>query len=92
MVELAGEGFRFWDIRRWRIAGDDLAVEGDGIIHGAVAHGVKITKDADGNFSYEQVAVDAGRTRVFLDHYYAFSIPVEERSNNRLFGDNNPGW
>ena len=93
MVELAGEGFRFWDIRRWRIAGDDPSVEGDGVIHGAVAHGVKITKDADtGECTYEQVAVDAGRTRVFLDHYYAFSIPVAERSNNKLFGQNNPGW
>lgn len=93
MVELAGEGFRFWDIRRWRIAGDDPAVEDDGVIHGAVAHGVKITRNAEtGECTYEQVAVDAGRTRVFLDHYYAFSIPVTERSNNRLLGDNNPGW
>lgn len=93
MVELAGEGFRFWDIRRWRIAGDDPNVEGDGVIHGAVAHGVKITKDPEtGKCTYEHVEVDAGRTRIFLDHYYAFSIPVEERSNNNLFGQNNPGW
>ena len=93
MVELAGEGFRFWDIRRWRIAGDDPNVDGDGVIHGAVAHGVKITKNADtGACTYEQVEVDGGRTRIFLEHYYAFSIPVEERSNNNLFGQNNPGW
>ena len=84
MVELAGEGFRYWDIRRWRI--------GEEVIHGQQAHGCKITVDAEGNPSYSQVAVDAGMTRIFLDRYYSFSIPIVERSNNTAFGANNPGW
>ncbi len=85
MIELAGEGFRYWDLRRWRLAED--------VINGKVAHGVKITKDkSTGKLTYEQVSVDADRTRVFFEKYYAFSIPISERSNNRKFGENNPGW
>jgi len=84
MLELAGEGFRYWDLRRWRL--------GEDVINGQSCHGCKITENADGSLSYEQVDVDAGQTRVFTENYYAFSCPVGERSNNELFGDNNPGW
>lgn len=83
MVELAGEGFRYWDLRRWRLAED--------VINGQCAHGVKITQSGD-RLNYEQIEVDDGLTRVFYDRYYAFSIPVSERANNTLCGDNNPGW
>jgi hypothetical protein len=86
MVELAGEGFRYWDIRRWRI--------GEDVIHGKQAHGCKITRTADdeGSLSYEQITIDAGMERIFLERYYSFSIPIVERSNNRALGANNPGW
>ena len=84
MVELAGEGFRYWDIRRWRI--------GDKVINGQTAHGMMITKGTDGTLTYEQVEVDAGQTRFFFDRFYAFSIPTAERSNNPALGENNPGW
>ena len=86
MVELAGEGFRYWDIRRWRI--------GEEVIHGKQAHGCKITRTADdeGILSYEQITIDAGMERIFLERYYSFSIPIVERSNNRALGANNPGW
>ena len=84
MVELAGEGFRYWDLRRWR-----LAVE---VINGKEAHGVKITKNPDGTFHYEQIAVDGGKKRIFYERYYAFSLPLTEMKNNRLIGENNPGW
>lgn len=85
MVELAGEGLRYWDLRRWRIAED--------VIHGKVAHGCRITKnEADGSYDYEQVSVDADRTRVFFERYYSYSIPIAERSNNTALGANNPGW
>lgn len=82
-VELAGEGFRFWDLRRWRLAVETL--------NGTTAHGVKVTK-TEGGFNYEQIEVDAGKTRIFFDRYYAFSIPLAERANNKLLGANNPGW
>lgn len=93
MIELAGEGFRYWDIRRWRI--------GEEVIHGKQAHGCKITVEDPAptdpptgiiNIKYEQIPVDAGLERIFLDRYYSFSIPIVERSNNTAFGENNPGW
>lgn len=83
MVELAGEGFRYWDLRRWRMAVD--------VLNGKDAHGVKITKNND-TFNYEQIAVDGGKKRVFFERFYTFSLPLSELSNNKLIGENNPGW
>lgn len=83
MIELAGEGFRYWDIRRWRL--------GDKLINNKAAHGVKITVN-NGKTTYEQIEVDAGEKRIFYDRFYAFSIPTAERSNNTSLGANNPGW
>ena len=87
IVELAGEGFRFWDLRRWRDA-----VE---VIDGKNFHGCWITKNGDGSFSYKQVSCDgSGKTHTFLESYYAFSLPITEISNNNSIdeSDNNPGW
>jgi len=82
-VELAGEGFRYWDLRRWKLAVNT--------INGQNAHGVKITKNNDGSFSYEKVACDGGSTRIFLEKYYYFSLPTIEFTNNNLC-ENNPYW
>lgn len=88
MVELAGEGFRLWDLRRWKLADGE-----NGYIDGKQAHGVKITKDSGtGALTYSQVEVDAGMKRLFYNRFYLFSLPVVERSNNKLLGENNPGW
>ena len=82
MVELAGEGFRYWDLRRWRLAEE--------VINGKNVHGVKITK-TDSGFNYEHVDADNGNKRIFYDRYYHFAIPESERSKNPLC-DNNKGW
>lgn len=82
-VELAGEGFRYWDLRRWKLATN--------VINGQNAHGVKITKNSDGLFDYERVACDGGTPRVFLEKYYYFSLPTIELTNNNLC-ENNPYW
>ncbi len=82
-VELAGEGFRYWDLRRWRLAVNK--------INGQNAHGVKITRNDDGSFSYERVASDGGTSRIFLEKYYYFSLPTIELVNNNL-SENNPYW
>jgi hypothetical protein len=82
-VELAGEGFRYWDLRRWKLA--------EGVINGQNVHGVKITKGDDGTFSYERVACDGGTPRIFLEKYYYFSLPQDELANNDLC-KNNPFW
>ena len=47
-IELAFEGHRFYDIRRWKIAGQDEIRN---------VYGVKITKSGD-SFTYEKVSVD----------------------------------
>lgn len=82
-IELAGEGFRYWDLRRWRLA--------ESVINGKNAHGVKITKNGTNLFTYETVAVDGGTTRIFPERYYYFSLPTEETANNNLC-INNPFW
>ena len=88
MLFRSGEGFRLWDLRRWRLANGD-----DGFIDGKQAHGVSISKDeATGALSFSQVEVDAGMKRLFPERFYLFSLPVNERSNNKLLGQNNPGW
>lgn len=80
--ELVGEGFRFWDLRRWGLA--------ESVIGGKMAHGVKI-KPVDGGFTYEEIDCDAGSTRIYPKRYNYFSIPLSERSNNKLC-INNEGW
>ena len=82
MVELAGEGFRYWDLRRWKLAEE--------VINGKNVHGVKITK-TDSGFNYEHVDADNGNKRIFYDRYYHFAIPESERSKNPLC-DNTQGW
>lgn len=81
-VELAGEGFRYWDLRRWKLAGK--------VLNGQNAHGVKITNN-EGTYTYEKVECDGGTKRIFLDKYYYFSLPTDELANNKLC-ENNPYW
>jgi hypothetical protein len=82
-VELAGEGFRYWDLRRWRLA--------ESVINKKSATGVRVTKNADNTYSYASVDCDAGSSRYFYPEYYYFSIPGSEISNNNLCKDND-GW
>ena len=87
MVELAGEGQRFWDLRRWKDAVD--------VINQKNFHGCWITKNPDDSFTYKQVSCDgAGMIHTFLPSYYAFALPTSEINNNNLISpsDNNPGW
>ena len=81
-LELAGEGFRYWDLRRWRMA--------ENVINGQNAHGVKITRSGN-TFSYERVECDGGSPRIFLEKYYYFALPTAELANNKLCVDN-PYW
>lgn len=74
-VELAFEGQRYWDLRRWRIAHE--------ILDGKRMHGMKITRKPDQTFNYEVVDVDK-KDRVFEERYYKFPIPLSEIQNNPL--------
>lgn len=81
-VELAGEGHRIWDLRRWRMA--------EGVINGKNVHGHKATRNGT-SFDYTTVDADGGRKRIFLPHYYYLSLPSGELSQNSLCVDN-AGW
>ena len=80
-VELAGEGFRYWDLRRWKLAVN--------VINGKMARGVKITNTNP--LTYETVNCDANTPRIFPERFYYFSLPTSETVNNKLC-DNNPLW
>jgi hypothetical protein len=79
-IELAFEEHRFWDIRRWKIAGDKL---------NGVVHGMKITKNATAPLLTYQVT-DAA-TVVFTPKMYHMPIPYTEISKNQKLIQNE-GW
>lgn len=76
MLELAFEGHRYWDLRRW-----DLAKS---VLNNMHCSGVKPTKNDDGSFSYEIIDCDNGKTRVYPAKYNRFPIPTSEIQRNPL--------
>lgn len=76
MVELAFEGHRFWDLRRWGLA--------TSVLNGVNVTGTKIVKSAAGTFTYQQVDADNGKKRVYPEKYNRFPIPVTEIQRNPL--------
>ncbi|MEO7530957.1 MAG: RagB/SusD family nutrient uptake outer membrane protein, partial [Sediminibacterium sp.] len=78
-IELAFEEQRFWDIRRWKIADQEL--------NGPV-FGIKIIRSATGIYTYENV--QAG-TLVFSDKLYLMPLPFDETTKNSKL-EQNPGW
>lgn len=73
-IELAFEGQRLWDLRRWKTAVNTL--------NGKRMHGTKITKVGN-SFSYETVECDDAN-RVFKESYYKLPVPQSEINNNPL--------
>ena len=76
-VELAFEGHRFWDIRRWK----DLYKTAD-------IYGVKIIKNKAGKFKYTKFLME---TRTITDNLYFYPISNTEKYKNPNLGQN-PGW
>lgn len=82
-VELAFEGHRFYDLRRWKGASDGIDAE----------HCMKevsvmsITKNADGSFKYTKKV----QNRVWDNKMYLFPITQSEVVKNPNLGQN-PGW
>jgi len=72
-IELALEGHRYWDLRRWKLAHTEL--------NKIRSTGMKVTKQSDGTFLYQVIDVD-GRDRLFLERLYNFPIPSAEIANN----------
>lgn len=74
-IELAFEGFRFWDIRRWRI-GKSVMRE---------ARGMRVVKQG-GDFSYTPFLVES---RIYEDAFDLYPIPQSERNRNTALDQNN---
>lgn len=74
MIELAFEGHRFWDLRRWGLSTT--------VLNGSNMHGVKPIKLGDNEFKYEIVDCDGGKTRVWQERYKRFPIPLDEIQQN----------
>lgn len=81
-VELCFEGKRYWDLRRWKLAGTRL--------NNVRYSGVVITKHEDNTFSYEYQPVDP-QPLVFEEHMYLMPIPRSEIAKNGNL-EQNEGW
>lgn len=74
-IELAFEGFHYWDLKRWRMAYS--------LLNDVNFNAIKITKSTSGyNFEYENC--DANQKRIFPEKYYSLPIPDTELTNNPL--------
>lgn len=74
-IELAFEGFHYWDLKRWKTARN--------LLNDVNFHGIKITKSTSGT-TFEIVSCDAGQKRIFPEKYYSLPIPDAELTNNPL--------
>lgn len=80
-VELAFEEHRFWDVRRWKIAGEE------GVMKGPM-HALRLTQIAGtSEFHFETVVFE---TRVWEDKMYLYPFPNNEIYKQYLV--QNPGW
>ncbi|TRX59048.1 RagB/SusD family nutrient uptake outer membrane protein [Fulvivirga sp. M361] len=79
-VELAFEEHRFFDVRRWVIAGQEGVMQGE-------MHGLNLYEQADGSFLYQKEPFE---TRVWNDRLYLYPIPQGEIDKGYL--KQNPGW
>lgn len=75
-VELAFEGHRFWDVRRWKELDETQDI-----------YGVSVKKEADGvTYTKQKMA-----TRIVSDNMYFYPISNEEKFKNEKL-QQNAGW
>jgi hypothetical protein len=79
-IELAFEGHRIWDIRRWNT----------GItLNGQPLRGVRVVKNADNSFTYfYDVTV---LNMVYTEKMNRYPVPISEIEKNNNLAQN-PGW
>lgn len=75
-VELAFEGLRYWDMRRWELAGENYPLG----LANYQQHGLKIEKNGE-EFTYSYVTVDE-KDRTFPAKLYRFPMPESELNSN----------
>jgi hypothetical protein len=97
-IELAYEGFRLYDLRRWKTAVNELSesllgVKFEGTEWSTIAPndnitiGVDVQVDADGF-----IISDDASNRQFSDKHYLFPVPLDQIQLNPNLAPNNPGW
>lgn len=79
-VELAFEEHRFFDVRRWQIAGQDGVMKGQML-------GLNLYEQPDNTLRYRKEAFE---TRVWDDKMYLYPFPQGEIDKRYL--TQNPGW
>ena len=87
-VELMGDGFRFDDLRRWKMMNDEAAKEklGRYIVSADFNNKLPVQGGAD-----EGYISRVGVPPAFPDHYYLYPIPSDQIVlNDKL--KQNPGW
>ena len=77
-VELAYEGLRYWDMRRWELGSEDYPLG----LANYQQHGLKIERNGEG-FTYTYVSVDE-KDRTFPTKMYRFPMPESELNSNSL--------
>ncbi len=77
-VELAYEGLRYWDMRRWELGSEDYPLG----LANYQQHGLKIEKNGE-DFTYTYVSVDE-KDRTFPTKLYRFPMPESELNSNSL--------
>ncbi len=84
-VELAFEGQRYWDLRRWKVAAEAYPAG----LSEYQQHGLKIESNGDGTFKYTYVSVDE-KDRTFEKKLYRFPLPKSELENNPALNHTQP--
>jgi starch-binding outer membrane protein, SusD/RagB family len=84
-VELAFEGHRYWDLKRWRTAVDAITRQFSGIETLYDANSYKFKIEFIDN-------VDAGSPASFDERHYYLPITPARIANNPNLAPENPGW
>lgn len=88
-VELALEGHRYFDVRRWSAPDGNLA-KTDRWVTAAY-----ITRRKDGTYHYDRAQVNGNERKCYTNKYLKVAIPLKEINNIiEISGENwqNPGW
>jgi len=88
-VELAFEGHRFWDMKRWRIAHLDVKDGGLNGFRGSALY--PWYNVADGKYTFEKSSKTPKQTRIFLEKNYYTKINANDMNSNPKLVQN-PGF
>lgn len=95
-VELAFEGFRRDDLRRWKTAETELTEAIKGIkLKGSEYENLDVLNDGNPGWTDAEgfLIVEPAENRHFeVPKHYYYSIPLDELYLNPNLGPNNPGW